>query len=156
MQTMLVQIPQHVRRLGVRRSAGWDHVSTQARSNKRLQLTPYSLRFAPAFGRGSPPALDAGTHGAHECQSSFDGLLSHNSKDESRVLRLTQRLPAAGFRGWFDGRVIKRRVKASRVQVLCQSLMALKSDWVGLEHNTVLRRDSSNAGRYFISLLLSQ
>ena len=30
-----------------------------ASPNQALEPTPYSLRLAPAFGRGSPPALDA-------------------------------------------------------------------------------------------------
>lgn len=94
----------------------------------------------------------------------YDVFLSHNSKDKPRVLRLAERLKAAGVRVWFDAWVIKpgddiylaieRGLEAARVQVLCLSDAALASDWVTLERSTVLFRDPSNKGRRFIPLLL--
>ncbi len=95
----------------------------------------------------------------------YDVFLSYNSKDKPRVRQLAQRLKDAGVRVWFDEWVIKtgddiylaieRGLGAARVQVLCLSPEALKSDWVTLERNTVLFRDPTNAGRRFIPLLLA-
>jgi len=43
-----------------KRLASPDHTAP----NKALEPTPYSVRYAPAFGRGSPPAL--GAYGVEE------------------------------------------------------------------------------------------
>ena len=95
----------------------------------------------------------------------YDVFLSHNSKDKPRVRKLAEDLRAAGLRVWFDEWIIKpedhinlaieRGLEASRTQVLCLSPAALGSDWVTLERSTVLFRDSSNADRQFIPLLLA-
>ena len=96
---------------------------------------------------------------------SFDVFLSHNSKDKPQVLRLAERLRAAGVRVWLDEWVIQpgddiylaieRGLEASRTLILCMSPNAFGSDWVGLERSTVLFRDPSNADRRFIPLLLA-
>ncbi|HEU0301565.1 MAG TPA: TIR domain-containing protein [Longimicrobium sp.] len=90
----------------------------------------------------------------------YDVFLSHNSDDKPRVRRLAERLRDAGLRVWFDEgnarpNEIARALEASRVQVLCLSPAALGSDWVSLERNTVPFRDSTNAERRFIPLLLA-
>ena len=92
-------------------------------------------------------------------------FLSHNQADKPRVRPLAERLRAAGLRVWFDEWVIQpgddiylaieRGLEASRTLVLCLSPAALGSDWVGLEHNTALFRDPTNAGRRFIPILLA-
>ena len=96
---------------------------------------------------------------------SFDVFLSHNAKDKPQVLRLAERLQAAGVRVWLDEWMIQpgddiylaieHGLEASRTLILCMSPNAFGSDWVGLERSTVLFRDPSNAHRRFIPLLLA-
>jgi len=43
---------------GLGREVGWTSLMHPA-PNQALEPTPYSLRFAPAFGRGSPRAFGA-------------------------------------------------------------------------------------------------
>jgi hypothetical protein len=60
----------------------------------------------------------------------FDVFLSHNKADKPRVLRLAERLRAAGLRVWFDEWLIKpgddiylaieREVQRDRLQPNCQ------------------------------------
>jgi len=94
----------------------------------------------------------------------YDVFLSHNKADKARVLRLAERLRAAGLRVWYDEWVVRpgddiylaieRGLEAARVQVLCLSPVALGSNWVALERSTALFRDPINAGRRFVPLLL--
>ena len=87
----------------------------------------------------------------------FDVFLSHNRNDKPRVLRLAERLQAAGLRVWYDDWAVKpgdqiflaveNGLQAARVLVLCLSPHALGSGWVGLERATVMFRDPGNAGR---------
>ncbi len=75
----------------------------------------------------------------------YDVFLSHNQADKPRVRRLAEWLRAAGLRVWFDERVIQpgddiylaieRGLEAARTLVLCLSLAARRSDWVGLERS---------------------
>ena len=95
----------------------------------------------------------------------FDVFLSHNRNDKPRVLRLAERLRAAGLRVWYDDWAVKpgdqiflaveNGLQAARVLVLCLSPHALGSGWVGLERATVMFRDPGNAGRRFIPVLLA-
>lgn len=95
----------------------------------------------------------------------FDVFLSHTSQDKLLVHKLAERLRGAGLKVWFDEWIIKpgddiylaieRGLEATRVQVLCLSPAALRSDWVALERSTLLFRDPSNTGRRFIPLLLA-
>ncbi len=95
----------------------------------------------------------------------YDVFLSYNQADKPRVRRLAERMRAAGLRVWFDEwfiqpgddiyLAIERGLEAARTLVLCLSPAALGSDWVGLERSTVLFRDTANAGRRFIPLLLA-
>ena len=95
----------------------------------------------------------------------FDVFLSHNRNDKPRVLRLAERLQAAGLRVWYDDWAVKpgdqiflaveNGLQAARVLVLCLSPQALGSGWVGLERATVMFRDPGNAGRRFIPVLLA-
>jgi WD40 repeat protein len=97
---------------------------------------------------------------------SYDVFLSHNHADKPRVRQLAGKLRKAGLRVWFDEWIIKpgddiylaieNGLQTARTLVLCLSPAALGSDWVGLERNTVLFRDPSNAGRRFIPLLLEK
>lgn len=94
----------------------------------------------------------------------YDVFLSHNQADKSRVLRLAERLKAAGVRVWLDDWVIRagdiislkvdEGLEQSRVLLLCISPAALASGWVALERSTAVHRDPANAGRRFIPLLL--
>ncbi|NOS89288.1 MAG: TIR domain-containing protein, partial [Methylococcaceae bacterium] len=96
---------------------------------------------------------------------SFDVFLSHNSKDKPQVIRLAERLRAAGVRVWLDEWIIKpgddiylaieRGLETSRTLILCMSPNAFGSEWVGLERSTVLFRNPSNADRRFIPLMLA-
>ena len=93
-----------------------------------------------------------------------DVFLSHSAKEKARVRQLSKGLRAANLRVWFDELVIKlgddiylaieHGLQASRTWVLCLSPAALGSDWVGLEHNTVLFRDPSNARPRIVPLRL--
>ena len=95
----------------------------------------------------------------------YDVFLSHNQADKPRVLRLAERLRAAGLRVWFDewnvrsGDVIALKVdeglEQSRVLLLCISPNALDSGWVALERSTAVHRDPANVDRRFIPLLLA-
>jgi hypothetical protein len=95
----------------------------------------------------------------------YDVFLSHNANDTPRVRRLAERLKGAGLRVWLDEWVIKpgddiylaieRGLEASRTLILCMSPAAFGSNWVILERGTVLFRDSINASRRFIPLLLA-
>ena len=99
----------------------------------------------------------------------YDVFLCYNSRDKPRVQRLAERLRAAGLRVWFDEWAIQpgddiylgieHGLEASRTLVLCLSLAALGSDWVGLERSTVGRgnlpfHDPANAGRRSVRLPL--
>ena len=95
---------------------------------------------------------------------SHDVFLSHTDLDKPRVRTLAERLRAAGLRVWFDEwsirpgddiyLAIERGLQSARVQVLCLSPAALRSNWMELERSTVLFRDPTNEGRRFIPLLL--
>jgi TIR domain-containing protein len=95
----------------------------------------------------------------------YDVFLSYSATDKEKVERLADRLRNAGVRVWFDDWIIRpgddiflaieHGLSESRTLLLCLSPAALGSDWVGLERNTVLFRDPSNASRRFIPLLLA-
>jgi hypothetical protein len=69
--------------------------------------------------------------------------LSYSSTDAPRVLKLAERLRAAGLTVWLDKHEIKagdqfvasleQGLQNSRKVVLCLSPAALQSDWVTLE-----------------------
>src|SRR5215212_9496523 len=94
----------------------------------------------------------------------YDVFLSYNSKDKSQVRRLAETLRSVDIRVWFDEWVltpgediyssIEKGLKASQNLILCISRSALGSGWVALEQNIILFRDSINAKRRFIPLIL--
>jgi small GTP-binding protein len=94
----------------------------------------------------------------------YDIFLSHNHADKPKVLRLAERLKAAGLKVWLDSWVVKpgdiialkldEGLEQSRVLLLCISPAALASGWVALERGTAIHRDPTNVGRRFIPLLL--
>lgn len=94
----------------------------------------------------------------------WDVFISHSSRDKARVLRLAEALRAAGLEIWLDDWVIQPGddiyaaiedgLEHSRIQVLCLSQPANKSDWVKLERNTRLFQDPQNKERRFIPVLL--
>ena len=94
----------------------------------------------------------------------FDVFLSHSSKDKSVVRALAERLRRDGLKVWFDeweialGEPIFARVQygleRSRFLFLFMSRNAFGSDWVTLEHQSLLFRDPLNRDRRFIPLLL--
>jgi hypothetical protein len=87
------------------------------------------------------------------------------AKTSSACGNWRRRLHAAGLRVWFDDWVIRagdaiylaieHGLEASRTLVLCMSPAAFDSDWVGLEHDTVLFRDPTNRERRFIPVSLA-
>jgi TIR domain/WD domain, G-beta repeat len=97
-------------------------------------------------------------------QFPYDVFLSHNHTDKPKVLRLAERLKAAGLKVWLDDWVVKpgdiialkldEGLEQSRVLLLCISPAVLASGWVALERSTAIHRDPTNEGRRFIPLLL--
>ena len=94
----------------------------------------------------------------------FDVFLSYSSKDKPRVLRIAEKLKAAGLRVWLDQwtiapgediyLAIEGGLETSRTQLLFLSSSALGSDWVRLERSTALFRDPTNKERRFVPVLL--
>ena len=96
----------------------------------------------------------------------FDVFLSHNRNDKPRVLRLAERLRAAGLRVWYDDWAVKpgdqiflsgreRAAGGAGFGPVPVAGVQLGSGWVGLERATVMFRDPGNAGRRFIPVLLA-
>jgi hypothetical protein len=94
----------------------------------------------------------------------YDVFLSHSSKDKPTVRALAERLKADGLRVWLDEWVIQpgdpifqkvqQGLQESRVLLLFMSRKAFRSDWVTLEHQTILFRDPTNKERRFIPIRL--
>ncbi|WP_261891276.1 TIR domain-containing protein [Acaryochloris marina] len=96
----------------------------------------------------------------------YDVFLSHSSQDKPTVLELAEKLRADGLRVWLDdwmiqpGDLIPAKIaeglEQSHTLVLCMSQNAFGSDWVTLEHQTILFRDPINKERRFIPILLDE
>jgi hypothetical protein len=68
--------------------------------NQALEPTPYSVRCAPAFGRGSPRALDAGAWKKKPGVSSHTtAALSHHAGQSRSAGRVCRRHGRLGTRG---------------------------------------------------------
>ena len=141
------------------------HQAMAAHNAARSQVTQaedHPSTFKPTPLPGPLPESGASMPAAFK----YDVFLSHNKADKPRVRSLAERLRAADLRVWFDDWIIKpgddiylaveHGLETSRVQVLCLSPEALRSEWVALERSTVLFRDPANAGRRFIPLLLAE
>jgi glycosyltransferase involved in cell wall biosynthesis len=102
-------------------------------------------------------------HASDEFQ--FDVFLSYHHADSLRVLKLAEKLKAAGLRVWLDEweispgddiyLALERGAQSSRTLVLCLTPHAIGSEWVALERSTALFRDPTNKYRRFIPLLLA-
>ena len=96
----------------------------------------------------------------------YDVFLSHSSKDKTVVKELAERLRSDGLRVWFDDWVIQPGdsipsliadgLTQSRILVLCMSGNAFGSDWVTLEHQTIMFRDPMNKSRRFVPIRLDE
>jgi hypothetical protein len=94
----------------------------------------------------------------------YDVFLSHSSKDKPAVRALAERLKADGLRVWLDDweilagdsifQKVQQGLQQSRILLLFLSRQAFGSDWVTLEHQTILFRDPTNKERRFIPLRL--
>jgi WD40 repeat protein len=95
----------------------------------------------------------------------YDVFLSYSSKDKEVVHALAERLKQDGLRVWLDAWAIQpgdsiplkiqRGLEQSRTLLMCMSSDYFASDWVKLEHYTLLFRDPTNAKRRFIPLLIA-
>jgi WD40 repeat protein len=94
----------------------------------------------------------------------YDVFLSHSSADKPAVRDLAERLKADGLRVWLSDweirpgdpifQKIQQGLQQSRILLLCMSRQAFGSEWVTLEHQTILFRDPTNTERRFIPLRL--
>ena len=99
---------------------------------------------------------------ADESTFEYDVFLSHSSKDKAVVRELATRLRKDGLEVWLDEWVIQpgdsipslisEGLTQSRILVLCMSANAFGSDWVTLEHQTVMFRDPMNKNRRFVPI----
>lgn len=81
-----------------------------------------------------------------------------------RLLKLAERLRAAGLRVWFDEwnirpgdhifTAIEEGLEYSTVLLLCMSVQAFGSDWALLQSHTAVFRDPLNRARRLLTLLL--
>lgn len=94
----------------------------------------------------------------------YDVFISHSTEDKPIVHQLATRLKNSGLRVWLDdweiepgemiGRKLEEGLAQSRTLLLAMSKNAFSSDWVSLEHHTVLFRDPTNKERRFIPIRL--
>lgn len=95
---------------------------------------------------------------------SYDVFISHSARDKILVRPIAERLRTDGFKLWFDEWVIKpgdsipsmidNGIEQSRILLLCLSVYAFGSDWVGLESGSILFPDPLNKKRRLIPLRL--
>ncbi len=80
----------------------------------------------------------------------YDVFLSYSFKDRQTARALAKRLKAGGLNITWN----KKNLERSRTFLMCMSPAYFKSEWVKLEHHTLLFRDPTDAQRRFIPLLI--
>ena len=94
----------------------------------------------------------------------YDVFLSYSSKDKQSVHALAEWLRGDELHVWLDAWVIKpvnpislkiqHGVEKSPTLVMCMSPDYFDSEWGKLEHHSMLFRDTTNAQRRFLPLLV--
>jgi WD40 repeat protein len=79
----------------------------------------------------------------------YDVFISHSKKDKAVARDLANRLKKDGLKVTWE----EENLQSSRALILVMSKAAVAEDWVKLERQTLLFRDSTNSRRRFIPIL---
>ena len=79
----------------------------------------------------------------------YDVFISHSKKDKEVVRDLANRLKKDGLKVTWE----EEDLQSSRTLILVMSKAAVAADWVKLERQTLLFRDSTHSRRRFIPIL---